>query len=153
MQASKRNEVMCDAQIGKVASQTGVSIDTIRFYERSGLLAKPARTEGRYRLYRKEDIERLRFIRRAQELGFSLQEIRELMLIQNEHVEPCTHVRDLIEQKLAAVNAKLEHLTALQRELKSAHTSCTTSLARCDGREECCPVLEAIAHTKDELKA
>jgi DNA-binding transcriptional MerR regulator len=81
---------MPGVQIGKVASQTGVSIDTIRFYERSGLLAKPARTEGRYRLYREQDIQHLRFIRKAQELGFSLQEIRELLLIQNEQVEPCT---------------------------------------------------------------
>jgi DNA-binding transcriptional MerR regulator len=144
---------MRGVQIGKVASQTGVSIDTIRFYERSGLLAKPARTEGRYRLYGDQDIQHLRSIRRAQELGFSLQEIRELLLIQNEQVEPCTHVRDLIEHKLAAVSAKLEHLKALQRELKNAHASCTTSLARCDGHDECCPVLEAIAHVKDEAKA
>jgi len=140
-------------QIGKVATQTGVSIDTIRFYERSGLLAKPARTEGRYRLYREQDIQHLRFIRRAQELGFSLQEIRELLLIQNEQVQPCPHVRDLIEQKLAVVSAKLEHLRVLQRELKSAHASCTMSLARCDGRDKCCPVLEAITHVKDEVKA
>jgi DNA-binding transcriptional MerR regulator len=144
---------MRGVQIGKVASQTGVSIDTIRFYERSGLLAKPTRTEGRYRLYREQDIQHLMFIRRAQELGFSLQEIRELLLIQNEQVEPCTHVRDLIEQKLAAVSAKLEHLRTLQRELKSAYGSCTNSLAQCCGRNEHCPVLESIAHAKDEAKA
>jgi DNA-binding transcriptional MerR regulator len=144
---------MPGVQIGKVASQTGVSIDTIRFYERSGLLGKPARTEGRYRLYREQDIQHLRFIRRAQELGFSLQEIRELLLIQNEQVEPCTHVRDLIEQKLAAVRAKLDHLRTLQRELESAHASCTNTLAGCGGHDDCCPVLEAIAHAKDEVKA
>jgi DNA-binding transcriptional MerR regulator len=144
---------MRGVQIGKVASQTGVSIDTIRFYERSGLLAKPARTEGRYRLHREQDIQHLMFIRQAQELGFSLREIRELLLIQNEQVEPCTHVRDLIEQKLAAVSAKLEHLITLQRELKSAYASCTNSLARCRGRDEHCPVLESIAHAKDEVKA
>jgi DNA-binding transcriptional MerR regulator len=144
---------MRGVQIGKVASETGVSIDTIRFYERSGLLAKPARTEGRYRLYREDDIQHLRFIRRAQELGFSLQDIRELLLIQNEQVGSCTHVRDLIEQKLAAVNAKLKHLRTLQRELKGAYASCTNSLARCEGHDECCPVLEAIAHAKEEVKA
>ena len=144
---------MRGVQIGKVASETGVSIDTIRFYERRGLLAKPARTQGRYRLYRDEDIQHLRFIRRAQELGFSLQEIRELVLIQSEQVEPCTHVRDLIKQKLVAVSAKIEKLRTLQRELKSAHASCTNSLVRCEGHDELCPVLEAIVHAKEEVKA
>jgi len=65
---------MDGAQIGKVASQTGLSIDAIRFYEREGLLSKPMRSEGRFRLYREQDIQQLRFIRKAQELGFSLQE-------------------------------------------------------------------------------
>jgi hypothetical protein len=65
---------------------------------------------------------------------------------------PCTHVRDLIEQKLAAVSAKLEHLRTLQLELKRAHDSCTNSLAQCDGHDECCPVLEAIAN-QNEVKA
>jgi len=69
-------------QIGKVASQTGINIDAIHFYERGGLPAKPARSEGGYRLYHQQDIQHLKFIRRAQALGFSLQEIRELLLIQ-----------------------------------------------------------------------
>ncbi len=73
---------MGGVQIGKVASQTGISIDAIQFYERGGLLAKPARSEGGYRLYHQQDIQHLKFIRRAQALGFSLQEIRELLLIQ-----------------------------------------------------------------------
>jgi DNA-binding transcriptional MerR regulator len=144
---------MGGVQIGRVASQTGITIDAIRFYERSGLLAKPARSDGRYRLYHEQDIQQLKFIRRAQALGFSLQEIRELLLIQNEQVEACTHVRDLIEQKLVDVRAKLEHLRTLERELESAHGSCAKALARCGSRDESCPVLEAISHAKDEVKA
>jgi DNA-binding transcriptional MerR regulator len=141
---------MGGAQIGKVASQTGLSVDAIRFYEREGLLAKPLRSEGRFRLYREGDIQQLHFIRKAQELGFSLQEIRELLLIQDEQVEACTHVRDLIEEKLVAVRDKVKHLKKLERELESAHTSCTNALASCDAKPECCPVLDAIARTKNE---
>ncbi|WP_035357724.1 heavy metal-responsive transcriptional regulator [Edaphobacter aggregans] len=139
---------MGGVQIGKVASQTGMTIDAIRFYERSGLLPKPARSEGRYRIYHEQDIQKLKFIRRAQALGFSLQEIRELLLIQNEEVEACTHVRDLIEQKLVDVRAKLEQLRTLERELKNAHASCVKALARCGSSDDSCPVLEAIAHQK-----
>ena len=87
-------------QIGQVAQKTGLSVDAIRFYEKSGLLARPARTQGGYRLYEEREVADLEFIQKAQQLGFSLNEIRELFSIQRHPHEVCVHVRDLIAQKL-----------------------------------------------------
>ena len=83
-------------QIGRVAQKTGLSVDAIRFYEKSGLLPRPARTQGGYRLYEEREIADLEFIQKAQQLGFSLNEIRELFSIQRHPHEVCEHVRDLI---------------------------------------------------------
>src|SRR5215469_1175187 len=102
------------AKIGQVAQETGLSIDTIRFYEKEGLLREPERSEGGFRLYSARDIEHLHFIHKAQELGFSLAEIRELLLIQDERTEACTHVRDLIQHRLQAIRSKIEDLRQLE---------------------------------------
>ncbi len=135
-------------QIGKVAAQTGLSIDTIRFYEREGLSSEPQRSEGGYRLYRQAEIDQLQFIRKAQELGFSLQEIREL-LISNEETEACTHVRDLIDHKLSMVREKLQALKRMEKHLKAALAKCTATLGHsADQQHERCPVIEQINQTR-----
>ena len=138
-------------QIGKVARATGLSVDTVRFYEKEGLLRQPERTEGGFRLYSAGDIENLHFIHRAQELGFSLAEIRELLLIQDERTEACTHVRDLIRNRLSTVRGKIEDLKRLERHLTQALGKCEGALG--DGKaglsHEQCPVLEEIAGSKN----
>jgi DNA-binding transcriptional MerR regulator len=91
------------ARIGQVAHETGVSIDAIHFYERQGLLKRSPRTEGGFRLFGAVESETLKFVRKAQELGFSLNEIRELLILRSERVPPCSHVKELVEQKLTAV--------------------------------------------------
>lgn len=141
-------------QIGKVAQETGLSIDAIRFYEKEGLLREPPRSEGGFRLYGLQDIEHLRFVRKAQDLGFSLAEIRELLLIQDERVEACTHVRDLLSQKLASVHKKIDNLKRLERDLKRALGKCDDALTydRADPQHECCPVLEQIAQNSSSAK-
>jgi DNA-binding transcriptional MerR regulator len=137
-------------QIGKVARETGLSVDTIRFYEKEGLLQEPSRSEGGFRLYTAADIEHLRFIRSAQELGFSLAEIRELLVIQDERTESCTHVRGLIQTRLAAIRGKIEDLRLLERHLKQALHKCDDALGHGDAAaHEHCPVLEEIAGTKN----
>src|SRR5579871_5493042 len=93
-------------QIGQVAQKTGLSVDAIRFYEKSGLLPRPARTQGGYRLY----------------------EIRELFSIQRHPHEVCEHVRDLIAQKLAIVRAKIAELQGMETELARALRQCRTAL-------------------------
>ena len=138
-------------QIGKVARATGLSVDTIRFYEKEGLLREPERSEGGFRLYSARDIEHLLFIHKAQELGFSLAEIRELLFIQDERTEACTHVRDLIRNRLSTVRAKIEDLKRLERHLTHAFRKCEDALG--DGgagpSHDHCPVLEEIWVSKN----
>jgi len=113
----------------------------------------PHRSEGGYRLYHQPEIEQLQFIRKAQELGFSLQEIRELLIISNEQIEACNHVHDLIEHKLSTVRGKLKELARLERHLKGALAKCTETLSHsADQQHERCPVIEQINRNKSEVK-
>lgn len=135
-------------QIGKVALETGLSVDTIRFYEKEGLLRAPERSDGGFRLYSARDIAQLQFIRKAQELGFSLAEIRELLLLQDERTEACTHVRDLIQNRLQAIRGKIEDLKRLERHMKEALHKCDAAVS--DGAAHTsCPVLEEIGTVKN----
>src|SRR5262249_38335436 len=138
-------------QIGKVARVTGLSVDTIRFYEKERLLREPERSEGGFRFYSARDIENLHFIHRAQELGFSLAEIRELLVIQDERTESCPHVRDLIRNRLATVRGKIEDLKRLERHLTQALGKCEGALGggKAGLSHEQCPVLEEIAGRKN----
>jgi len=86
-------------QIGVATAHTGLSVDAIRFYERQGLVKSPLRSEGGFRLFRAEDVKDLQFIRSAQELGFSLDEIRDLLLLRNGAPKPCAHVEQLIGEE------------------------------------------------------
>jgi DNA-binding transcriptional MerR regulator len=131
-------------QIGQVARKTGLSIDAIRFYEKEGLLPPPSRTESGYRLYREREVADLEFIQKAQQLGFSLNEIRELFSIQRHPEEVCVHVRDLIGQKLSVVREKIAELQRLEADLRGALRQCRKALRQPKHRDSC-PVLEAIA--------
>ena len=132
-------------QIGKLAKQTGLSIDTIRFYERQGLIKQPRRSEGGFRLFSADDLQKLSFIRRSQLLGFSLGEIRELLVLRDEKTQACQHVRDLLSHKLAAVREKIEELRTLEEELRGALTKCNREMKKAPAsHEKSCPVLEEI---------
>ena len=134
------------ARIGQVAHETGLSIDTIRFYEKQGLLRRSPRTEGGFRLFGTGEIEALKFVRKAQELGFSLSEIRELLILRTDHVPACSHVKELLDQKLTAVEKKIKELQSLERSLKLALRKCKRGLkTTAPGHEEWCPVLEEIS--------
>src|SRR5215471_12837144 len=123
-----REAVSHAAKIGQLADETGLSIDTIRFYEKQGLLKRSPRTEGGFRLFGLSDIETLKFVRKAQELGFSLNEIRELLILRSDHVPACSHVKELLEQKLAAVEQRINELQDLERSLKRALQKCKREL-------------------------
>lgn len=139
-------------QIGQVAQKTGLSVDAIRFYEKAGLLATPARTRGGYRLYEEREIADLEFIQKAQQLGFSLNEIRELFSIQRHPHEVCVHVRDLIAQKLVVVRAKIAELQVMETELAGALRQCRTALRQPLKHQDTCPVLEAITKPGPQRK-
>lgn len=130
-------------QIGRAAQQTGLSIDTIRFYERRSLLPRAPRTAGRFRLYSADDIARLTFIRQMQGLGFSLQEIRQLLDLRGLQTENCREVRDILRIKLEQVRGKIDELKKLEHTLLVDLRKCDREL---NGRRartpKPCPVLK-----------
>lgn len=141
------------AKIGQVAKETGLSIDTIRFYEKEGLLKRSPRTEGGFRVFGPGEIQALKFIHKARELGFSLSEIRELLILRSEHVPACSHVKELLQQKLANVEKKIEELRTLEHSLKVGLRRCKRSLETSSAsHEEFCPVLEEINRATGEKK-
>ena len=139
-------------QIGQVAKRTGLTVDAIRFYEKSGLLPRPARTEGGYRLYHEREVADLEFIQKSQQLGFSLNEIRELFSIQRHPNEACAHVRDLIAAKLGVVRAKMAELQKLEMDLAGALRKCGTALRKPSKQRDCCPVLREIGMARPQRK-
>jgi DNA-binding transcriptional MerR regulator len=112
--------------IGELAACTGVTAETIRYYEREGVIPAAARRgAGRYRRYEARDAERLRFVRRARDLGFSLDEVRELLaLAARDSGDQCENVGSIARAHLAQVNEKIAHLLALQAELTHVVGAC-----------------------------
>lgn len=145
--ASIQNGVQPTFQIGELAKRTALSIDAIRFYERRKLLPPAFRSAGRFRLYTTDDIERLRFVQRTQRLGFSLQEIKQLMAIRADKAHACTAVRQFLKTKLDGVKTKIRDLQELETELKSDLGRCNHALKRHRGKTCACPVLEEIERT------
>lgn len=107
-------------QIGKLAKQAGVTVQTVRFYERRGLLPSPKRRESGFRLYGEDDVRRLRFIRQAKALGFSLDEIKEFLQMRKRGLCPCTDVIKLGEQHLRDVERQIADLTKFREGLSRA---------------------------------
>ncbi len=131
--------------IGKAAKLAGVSADTIRFYQKLGLLKSASRSAGGYRLFNGEQIRDLKFVRHAQELGFSLTEIRELLALKQKH-HACSEVQSMLRYKLASVREKLKSLTGLEAELTRALRSCNRELhlKRDIKHEDYCPLLTRL---------
>ena len=124
--------------IGALSEQTGCNIETIRYYEREGLLPNPPRTEGGHRVYGEEHLKRLTFIRRSRELGFTLEEVRGLLrMVDGEHYT-CAEVKSLTLDHLKDVRGKLADLKKLEKVLKQLADRCT-------GNETPdCPIVEAL---------
>ncbi|MEO6437131.1 MAG: heavy metal-responsive transcriptional regulator [Tepidisphaeraceae bacterium] len=105
--------------IGDIAEHTGIAPPTIRYYESIGLLATPSRTEGGYRRYTTDTVDQLHFIRKAQALGFSLDEIGEILKLSRAGKTPCSHVLSLAHQHLAAVDDRIQQLQRFRAQLAS----------------------------------
>ncbi len=125
--------------IGKAAEQGGVNVQTIRYYERRGLLPLPVRSAAGYRKYSDDAIRRLRFIRQAQSLGFSLSEIEELLSLRMQAGATCGDIRKRARQKIATVNQKIGELQRIKDALSKLATAC-----RGEGPTSECPILEAL---------
>lgn len=129
---------MNSLSIGQLASAAEVGVDTVRFYERAGLLRTPARSASGYRRYQPADVDRLRFIRRGKALGFSLEEIAELLRLNDGHGRRSA-VRELAARRLAETEQKLRELTAIKTALSGL-------VQRCHGEGDLagCPIIEAV---------
>lgn len=114
--------------IGQLARRTGTKVETIRFYEKNGLLPAPSRTDGNYRAYEPGHLSRLSFIRRARELGFSLDQIREFLKLSDDRSQSCAAVDAIAREHRKEVERKIEDLTALKSELDRMIDQCGCGL-------------------------
>lgn len=126
-------------QIGEVAALAGVSIDTVRYYEQRRLIKRASRTTGNFRLFALETVERIKFIKQAQELGFSLDEIREL-LTDGDGINECRRVRDLLQAKLAEIDERMKKMRGFRRTLQQNLMACEREISD-HGKEAHCPVI------------
>jgi Hg(II)-responsive transcriptional regulator len=125
--------------IGQVARRSGVGIETVRFYEREGLLAKPARSSSGYRQFDEKVIARLRFIQRAKELGFTLNEIKELLSLRVDAATSCEDVRARAEAKIVNIDDKIETLRRMKKALVRLTQECGERSS-----DSACPILDAL---------
>lgn len=125
--------------IGQLSRATDVGVETIRYYERVGLLPAPSRTEGNYRSYTGADESRLRFIRRARDLGFSVKTVRSMLDLADQPNRPCAEVDEMVRTQLAEVERKIADLSSLRRELGSLAAQCS------GGRISNCQIIEALS--------
>jgi len=125
--------------IGEAARQSGVKIPTIRYYEQVGLLPVPPRTQGNRRVYDGSDVQRLAFIRHARELGFDVDAIRTLLVLQDDPTQSCAAADAIARSRLAEVEQRIASLTALKGELQRMAAGCQ------HGRVDACRVIEILA--------
>lgn len=136
---------MKELTIGKLAKQAGVTIDTVRFYERRGLVAEPERTASNYRIYSGAEIARLKFIKKAKSLGFSLNEIKELLVLRYAPEATKEEVKSKVEHKINDIKMKITDLGHILDVLEKLNKSCDGH-----GSADDCPILEALGCCKEE---
>jgi len=126
-------------KIGDIAKKLGINIQTIRYYERIGMIAKPERSLSGYRYFTEDFVKRIEFIKKAQQIGFSLDEIKELLKLKVSSSKNSKRVREKTEQKLNLIDKKLARLTALKKVLKELVSVCEKK-----GTTQPCPILQSL---------
>jgi len=121
--------------ISKVAKELGINIETVRFYERKELIEQPLKPEVGYRHYSEKTINRIRFIKRSQELGFTLAEVSNLLSLND---SPCSQVQELTEHKLSSVHQKIAYLQRLEKALQGLLNQCQNN------DDEHCPIIDSL---------
>lgn len=136
---------MSGLTIGRLAKQVGLGIETVRFYERQGLIEPPPRTDSNYRIYPEEEVTRLRFIKKAKGLGFTLNEIKELLFIRHDPNATKADIKNRTLNKIEDVKQKISDLTRIKMALEHL-------VSTCDGHGplEECPILEALDSESEE---
>lgn len=125
--------------IGQVASQTGLGVETVRFYERQGLIPEPSRRASGYRQYGEDTVDRLRFIRRAKDLGFTLAEIKSLLTLRVDETSTAADVKRQAEEKITDIDSRIRSLQKMRKTLKQLADSCHGAGPLSD-----CPILGAL---------
>lgn len=133
--------------ISQLAKAVGVPVTTLRYYERAGLLEPEDRSAGNYRLYSDASLQRLRFIRAAQGIGFTLDDVKALLGSTEGRPPSCPDVQQLIEDRLADIEKRLNDLRTVQRVLKTALQKCHES-----ARADCCHVIESLEESARRSK-
>ena len=128
-------------RIGELASQLGINTKTIRYYEQIGLIPPAPRTSGGYREYTDIDADRLTFIRTAQRLGLSLEEVAEVLSLRERGERPCAYVRDVIGQQLGSIDKRIAELRSLRAELRQLREA-ADSIGEVDGAT--CRIIEHV---------
>jgi MerR family mercuric resistance operon transcriptional regulator len=135
-------------RIGEIAERTGVSVETLRYYEKRRLLNAPARTEGGFRVYSDAAVHQVRFIKQAQSLGLTLDDIQQLAAgqLRRNHAPSCRKVRDLLTRRIEDIDARIKELREFRRTLHEHLATCDQALA--STAEPACPTIEALDEPK-----
>jgi MerR family mercuric resistance operon transcriptional regulator len=139
-------------RIGEIAQQTGVSVETLRFYEKRRLLSAPPRTQGGFRLYTDDAVQQVKFIKRAQSLGLTLDDVQALLAGRQRRpqVASCRQVRDLLTGRIADIDARIRELREFRRTLNGHLAACDRALAAAGEPE--CPTIDALGGSKRVTK-
>lgn len=138
---------MGDLSIGKLARSAGVGVETIRFYERKGLIEQPPRPQAGARRYTPQAVDRVAFIRQAQDLGFTLAEIKDLLALRLDPETSCAEVKAKAEEKIADIEAKMRRLRQMRAALVEITKSCSGA-----GPTSACPILDYMAEPQPRRK-
>jgi DNA-binding transcriptional MerR regulator len=131
-------------RIGEIAERAGVSVETLRYYEKRRLLSAPARTEGGYRVYSDAAVQQVKFIKQAQSLGLTLDDIQQLATsrLRTNHAPSCRKVRDLLTRRIEDIDARIRELREFRSTLHEHLAGCDRALA--SAAEPACPTIEAL---------
>ncbi len=138
---------MREFTIGELSRRANVIIETIRYYEKIGIMPNPPRSSGGFRMYSTLHLQRLSFIRRSRELGFSQPEVRKLLALVDEHKYTCTEVREMTEKQLLAVKSKIRDLRKLEKALANMVNECE------GGDIPECPIVDILSAMPDAKKS
>jgi DNA-binding transcriptional MerR regulator len=137
-------------KIGQVAKATGLTTKTIRYYELLGLLREPGRSESGYRSYGDNDIERLKFIRKAKGLGLSLTEVKDILALHDQKQQPCIHVLALLDKKLEELDTALKSLQTFRADLAHLREESAKQLENLPADATICGIIEKGVHLRGE---
>ncbi len=139
-------KIATEFTIGELSKRTGVNIETIRYYEKIGIMPNPPRSSGGYRMYSNPHLERLSFVRRSRELGFSQPEVRKLLILVDEHSYTCSEVQEMTTKHLRTVRDKINDLRKLEKALANM-------VSECDGGNiPDCPIVDILSALPDPDK-